>query len=147
MFGLNGLVANIQGTCMPNNVTALRTEDIRNKDARSEIDLRDEQKALLEAEDACLTMLEKYSQANIGFVSLIRKLNYANGHPRTKQLFDRSEKAMGHITGLYALFNESHKIAQGMATAATDSNVLLSGGIDKDKKDAGELGPDLAELM
>ena len=97
------------------------------------IDIRDEQKILLEAEAACLAALEKCSNANMGFVSFLRKTETHITQARARQLLGQAKQTMNFAFELSESISSSHRMAQGIVEMKTNTEVLLSGGTGKDE--------------
>lgn len=122
---------------MTANLSILKTTEER----RGSIDVRDEQAALVASESASLSALKMCSEANAGLVSFLEKTEISIVHPRARQLLGRAQDAMQHAFDLTQKISDAHKIAQGMAESRKDIEVVMSGGILKDDKEARDFIP------
>jgi hypothetical protein len=116
---------------MPANVTAIHSDSV----TRKEIDVREHQQALLDAEADSLTALESCSKASASLVAYLRLMGYSTTHPRVRKLMAISKDAMNFAYDLSSRLSDGHKVARGMADAKTDAKVVMSGGIFKDDTD------------
>ena len=98
-----------------------------------EVDIREEQSFLIEAEQAALTALAECSKAGGALVSFLRKTNYSPVHPKVRALLKRYPELIAKISGVSSDLTECHKLTQSLAESCRTGNVVMTGGFPKEE--------------
>ena len=104
------------------------------------VDVREEQALLKEAEAACLASIRSCSQASVGFVDFIEKMNLSPTHPRVQQIVKRIPRIFDSVVDASSDLAECHRIAQRLIDKSRLSVIQMDGGDDKeDERGGGEV--------
>ena len=102
-----------------------------------EVDIRDAQAKLVDAEIAVMDALAATQTATAASVSFIRKLGYSVVHPGARKLLERIPELSAKAATLPLELSDCHRLAEKMAKSS-GKNIVMSGGTGKDPDEPDE---------
>ena len=103
-----------------------RISDVR------EVDVREEQSSLYDAEAASLSALEQYSNLGAALVKFVRKTEFSVMHPKVRAMLKRYPALIEKATSASNDLCEFHRMAHSLAENTQAGQIVMSGGLPKE---------------